>query len=147
MTNPARFAVTQHYDWDADRHFAAILHFDELAEAMEGQASYEGLPAGQAQVGQAFEVKIKLFGWLPMGSWRIEVIERDDDTRRLRSFECGGPVKAWRHTITVEPAENGGCIHEDALEIDAGWLTGVYGAMARRIYTRRHAQRSATRGA
>ena len=135
------FAIEQAYAWDADRHFAAIVRYDELSKAMEGQASYAGLPEGEAQPGQVFEVKIKLMGWLPIGLWRIEVLERDDDRRILRSIESGGAVKLWRHTLTVTPRDEGGCVHRDALEIDAGWLTGLYAGMARRMYERRHADR------
>lgn len=141
----ASFTLERTYDWEADRHFAAIVRFDELAEAMQGQARYEGLPSGEAQPGQVFEVKIKLFGWLPVGSWRIEVLARDDEARRLASFESGGAVKSWRHTITVDALESGGCLHRDHLEIDAGWLTGLYERMARKMYERRHDQRMALR--
>lgn len=146
MGAPATFTIEQAYAWDADRHFAAIVRYDELSEAMEGQASYAGLPEGEAQVGQVFEVRIKLMGWLPIGNWRIEVLERDDGRRILRSFESGGAVKSWRHTITVTPREEGGSVHRDALEIDAGWLTGLYAGMARRMYARRHAHRLRLRG-
>ncbi len=146
MGEPATFIIEQAYAWDADRHFAAIVRYDELSEAMEGQASYDGLPSGEAQPGQVFEVKIKLMGWLPIGSWRIEVLDRDDGRRVLRSFESGGAVKSWRHTITVTPRDEGGCVHRDALEIDAGWLTGFYAGMAKRMYSRRHADRLRLRG-
>lgn len=71
MGKPARFTIEQAYGWDADRHFAAIVQYDELADAMAGQARYDGLPSGEAVSGQVFEVKIKLFGWLTVGSWRI----------------------------------------------------------------------------
>ncbi|MEQ8405348.1 MAG: hypothetical protein RKE49_09640 [Oceanicaulis sp.] len=145
MTDPARFTVERRYAMAADAHFACILNYDELAEAMEGQVSYDGLPSGEARPGQAFEVKLKLFGWLPIGTWRIEVMLRDDKARRLESFECGGAVKAWRHVITVQP-DGQGCVHRDALEIDAGWLTGFYARTARRMYEKRHDLRATLRG-
>ena len=140
-----QFTVEQRYDWNADQHFAAILRFDELADAMDGQVDYVGLPGGEATEAQVVEVKLKLFGWLPIGSWRMEVLERDDNRRCLRSSERGGAVKSWFHTITVTPLEDGGCLHIDHLDIDAGWLTGFYSGMARRMYQKRHAQRLALR--
>lgn len=145
MGKPAHFTIERRYAWDADRHFAAISQYDELQEAMTGQARYDGLPSGQAYTGQVFEVKITLMGWLPIGRWRIEVLECDCAKRVLRSLERGGAVRAWRHTITVEPLADGGCLHRDALEIDAGWLTGLYARTARNMYEKRHELRSQKR--
>ncbi len=141
----ACFTIEERYDWDADRHFRAIICFDELAEAMDGTAHYDGLPEGEAVQGQVVDVKIKLFGWLPVGQWRMEVVERDDASLRLKSFECGGAVKAWHHTISVEALSGGDCLHRDTLEIDAGWLTGFYASIAKRMYRKRHVTRKALR--
>lgn len=141
----ASFVIERKYDWPADRHFQAIIRYDELAEAMEGQARYQGLPAGEAVQGQCFDVNIKMLGWLPIGSWHIEVLERDDTALRLRSLEHGGAVKAWNHTITVVSTGEHSCLHRDALDIDAGWLTGLYTGMARRMYEKRHDQRQVLR--
>lgn len=144
MSRPAEFTVERRYALSADDHWARIVRYDELAEAMEGQVRYAGLPEGEIAEGQAYELKLFLFGWLPIGNWRIEVLERNDSERRVRSFECGGAVKAWRHTLTVEP-DGQGCIHRDALEIDAGWLTGFYAKTARKMYEQRHDLRAKLR--
>ncbi|MGJ3232846.1 MAG: hypothetical protein ACFE0P_13735 [Oceanicaulis sp.] len=144
MSKPAVFIVERRYALSAHDHWARIVQYDELAEAMEGQVRYVGLPEGEIVEGQAYDLKLFLFGWIPTGRWRIEVLERNDAERRVRSFEQGGAVKSWRHTLTVTP-HGEGCIHRDALEIDAGWLTGFYAKTARKMYEQRHDLRATLR--
>tara|TARA_R110002072_G_scaffold193739_1_gene350894 strand:+ start:718 stop:1170 length:453 start_codon:yes stop_codon:yes gene_type:complete len=138
--------IERDYVMDADAHFARIVRYDELSAAMGGQVRYEGLPEGEALAGQSFDLKLFLFGWLPMGRWHIDVIERDDRARRLVSRECGGIAKRHDHVLTVEPLPGAGCRHTDHLIVDAGWLTGFYARTARRMYEKRHDMRSALRG-
>lgn len=142
---PARFTVSRRYSMPAAQHFAAVCDLDELRQAMAGRMTYEGLPGGPVRQGQRIEVRLKMFGWLPVGSWRMEVVERDDAALRLVSHEGGGAVKHWRHELQVT-AEGSGCVHEDRLEIEAGWLTGLYARMARRMYEDRHSARARARG-
>ena len=63
---------------------------DELTEAMSGQVRYEGMPEGEATKGQSVDLKLFLRGWLPMGRWHIDVVDRNDAERRLESREHGG---------------------------------------------------------
>ena len=90
MSAPATFTVERRYGLSADAHWARIVRYDELSEAMEGQVRYVGLPEGEIVEGQAYDLKLFMFGWLPIGRWRIEVLERNDSERRVRSFEQGG---------------------------------------------------------
>ncbi|WP_270375987.1 SRPBCC family protein [Marinicauda sp. Alg238-R41] len=145
MSAPATFTVERHYALSASEHWSRIMRYDELAEAMEGQVRYVGLPEGEIAEGQSYSLKLFLLGWLPIGSWHIEVLERNDAERRVRSFEQGGAVKSWRHTLTVTP-DGTGCIHRDTLEIEAGWLTGFYVRTARKMYEQRHDLRAHLRG-
>jgi len=129
------------YPLSAADVFARIVRYDELTEAMRHLATYEGLPDGEAQVGQVFTVRVKLRGWLPTPPWTIEVIRRDDAAHVLASVEHGGPVKRWAHTIQIEDCPEGGSTMRDTIEIDAGWLTGFYVGQARSMYEARHAAR------
>ena len=138
--------IKRDYAMDADAHFARIVRFDELAEAMSSQVRYVGMPDGEAIEGQSFDLKLYLHGWLPLGDWHIDVIERDDKARRLVSREHGGIAKRHDHVLTVEPLPGAGCRHTDHLIVDAGWLTGFYARSARRIYEKRHDLRTSLRG-
>lgn len=133
--------LTHDYPLSPAALFARIVRYDELTEAMRRIATYEGLPAGEAQVGQCFVVKVRLRGWLPTPPWTIEVVARDDDSRLLQSLERGGPVKRWAHTIRIEDRPGGGSIMHDAIDIEAGLITGFYAAQARAMYLARHAAR------
>lgn len=139
------FVIKRDYAMDADAHFARIVCFDELAEAMSSQIRYVGMPDGEAVEGLSFDLKLFMYGWLPLGDWHIDVIERDDTARRLVSREHGGLAKRHDHTLTVEPIPGAGCRHTDHLTVDAGWLTGFYARSARRIYEKRHDLRASLR--
>ena len=146
MTKPVRFVVERHYAMSADQHFAEIVKFDELAEAMVGQVRYVGLPAGEAETGQSIDLRLYLWGWLPIGAWHISVCERDDQQRILRSSESGGVVKSMTHMLSVSPDGHGGCVHVDAIEVDAGLFTPWFARVARSMYEKRHDVRARLRG-
>ena len=128
------------YPLTAAELFARIVRFDELTEAMREIATYQGMPEGEAQVGQKFTVNVKLRGWLPTPPWTIQVVRRDDAASVLASLENGGPVKRWAHTIEIKETAHGSTMH-DTIDIDAGMLTGFYVAQARSMYEARHAAR------
>jgi hypothetical protein len=146
MTKLARFTVKRDYALNADEHFAQIVRFDELADAMQGQVRYVGLPDGEAFEGQSFDLKLFLWGWIPIGGWHIDVVERSDETRVLRSVEHGGVVKSMRHTLTVTPTPGGGCTHTDSIEVEAGWFTRNFARTAQSMYEKRHDMRAKLRG-
>lgn len=133
--------LSHDYPLSAAELFARIVRYDELTEAMRSLATYDGLPDGEARVGQVFTVRVKLRGWLPTPPWTMEVVRRDDAAHVLASVEHGGPVKRWAHTIQIEDRPEGGSTMRDTIEIDAGLLTGFYVGQARGMYQARHATR------
>ncbi|MYR06106.1 hypothetical protein GTV32_07190 [Gordonia sp. SID5947] len=68
-------------------------------------------------------------GWLlafhiiPAYRHTIEVVEVDHDDRTIRTREHGGVLRAWNHTLHVEPNDGAGSRYRDTIEIDAGHLT------------------------
>ncbi len=78
-----------------------------------------------------------LGGMVPFSRHRIRVAEIDDRERRLSSDEAGGPIRSWRHDITVEPLEGGRCRYTDVIHIDAGALTPLVAAFAWVFYRER----------
>lgn len=78
-----------------------------------------------------------LGGLLPFSRHRIRVVELDDRTRRLRSDESGGPIRSWRHDISVDPLDGGRSRYTDVVHIDAGALTPLVAAVASAFYRER----------
>lgn len=66
-----------------------------------------------------------LFYLIPLWRHTIRVVEVDQATRTLRSHEQGGILRAWNHTLHVEPADGQRCRCSDTVDIDAGPWTGL----------------------
>lgn len=79
-------------------------------------------------------------GWLfafhviPAYRHTIEVVEVDQATGTIRTREHGGLLKAWNHTLHVEPLDDRSCRYSDTVDIDAGLATSFVAAMATGIY-------------
>lgn len=121
--------------------WADVIDFDALAESMEGALTYEGLPSGEPELHRAYTVRLKRWGWLPMGSWTITLVERDNANLTMRSDEYGGPVRLYKHRITVEALTDSSCLYTDHCDVDAGWLTPLIAPQFKSMYERRHDMR------
>jgi len=130
------------YDAPADRVWADLISYDALAKSMKGSLTYIGLPDGEAQVGDDFEVELKIWGWLPVGRWRMRVVERDDASRVMRSEEGGGVVRRYHHRLMVKPTGPATSCYEDLIELEAGLFTGFYRRNVERMYHARHRARA-----
>ncbi|MEM7768035.1 MAG: SRPBCC family protein [Pseudomonadota bacterium] len=137
----AKFSIAREYPFPASVVWADLIDFDALAESMEGAITYEGLPSGTPEAGASHTVRLKRWGWFPMGRWTMKVVERDDANRVMRSEEHGGPVRLYRHRLTVEPLTVTSCRYTDHCDVDAGWLTPLIAPQFRRMYERRHEMR------
>ena len=134
----SRLVRTEHiYEVDADQLWSTCVSYDCLAESMASLLSYEGLPDGELEAGQSVEVSLTHFGFVPPVSWWIEVIERNDAQRLLRTSERGGSIKSYLHTLTVEDIGHGVSRLVDHVEFDAGWLSGPMSMWIRHIYSSR----------
>jgi hypothetical protein len=79
-----------------------------------------------------------LFHVIPMSRHTI-YLAQVDDARTMRSREHGGLLKAWNHTLHVEPSADQRCCYSDTVEIDAGRLTGIVATAA--VWIFRYRQR------
>lgn len=87
-----------------------------------------------------YEVRMRLWGWLPAGRHTIRITRRlDGEVRSLRDNGGGDLAKVWNHHIQVEPAPGGKTRYTDSLEVRAGTLTPLVWLFARLFY--RHRQR------
>ena len=88
-----------------------------------------------------YRVRKYLWGWLPLG-WQvidIEFLPDQGQTRRLRDNGRGWLIPTWDHMIEVAPAD-GGTRYVDRVKIEAGLLTLLVVAFARRFYMHRQAR-------
>jgi ligand-binding SRPBCC domain-containing protein len=97
--------------------------------------SIRGLPETVVP-GQRMEVRLALLGIVPL--WRHTITVVTGDTLDARTEEHGGPLRAWRHHLRVEPLSPTSCRYTDEVDIDAGRLTPVARAMAALFYRYRH---------
>ena len=86
-----------------------------------------GLPDTVAP-GQRMVVRLVLLGVVPLWDHTITVTAGGD--LEARTEEHGGPLRAWRHHLHVEPLGPAGCRYTDEVEIDAGRLTPLAEAVA-----------------
>lgn len=67
--------------------------------------------------------RLFLFGFLPGWIHELEITRVDDQNREFQTKEHGGLVRAWNHSIKVEPESQNRCRYTDKVEIKAGLLT------------------------
>ncbi len=133
-----QYTISEIYPVSIQRLWADILDPGALADSMKGAISYIGLPADPVTEGQIINVKLKRWGWLPMGSWRMEVVRRDDENFILESREGGGFVREYKHRLELKSIDGSSVRYTDYLDIDAGWLTPLVAPTFRKLYIQRH---------
>jgi hypothetical protein len=81
-----------------------------------------------------YELKLYLFGFLPLGRHTIRVVRLDPLRRELLTEESGTLVKTWNHRIILRTDAQGRTLYSDALSLDAGRLTPVVWVFAQTFY-------------
>lgn len=74
------------------------------------------------------------FHLIPAYRHTIEVIEVDEPNRTICTHERGGMLRAWNHTLRVEPTDDDHCRYSDTVDIDAGPATAFVAAAAVGIF-------------
>ncbi|OMC47700.1 hypothetical protein [Mycobacterium sp. IS-1264] len=125
---------------DADRVWSAMLSPVTFLYVCKGLLGFPAL-AGRSEVLRAGE---RGTGWLfafhviPAYRHTIEIVEVDQASRTVRTHENGGLLKAWNHTLHVEPIDEHSSRYSDTVDIDAGVATAFVAALAKGIYRYRH---------
>ena len=86
--------------------------------------------------GESLSVRLSVAGVVPLWTHRLTVIESTDGG--LLTEERGGPVRSWRHRLTVEPVDARRSFYRDEVVIDAGPLSTLVAAVAGGFYRWRH---------
>lgn len=89
----------------------------------------EPLRLGESGTGWLFAFHV-----LPAYRHRLEIVEVDEEGGTIRTHEYGGLLRAWNHTLQVEPLGENLCRYTDTIDIDAGSLTAVVVAVANGIF-------------
>ncbi|OBK51839.1 hypothetical protein [Mycobacterium kubicae] len=120
----------------ADRVWSAMLSPATFLYVCKGLFGFPAL-AGRTE---ALRLGERGTGWLfafhaiPAYRHTIEVVEVDEASGTIRTREHGGVLKAWNHTLHVEPLGHESCRYSDTVDIDAGSMTGAVVALANGIY-------------
>ena len=125
----------------ADRVWRAMCHPASSSYVIRGLIGVPALagrtvPFREGECGTGW---LLLFHLIPLPRHTIYLASLDQNARTLRSREHGGVLRAWKHTLHVEPTGDQLCRYSDTVEIDARPLTGIIAALA--IWIFRYRQR------
>ena len=138
MRTVTTVAVSETYDVPAAALWSHVVRYDALEAMMSGPLVRVRCPEGEEQVGHDVALVFRLFGVVPIGRWCFKVVVRDNKRRRLMSEEQGSGVRSWTHEIVIDDVGADHSRLTDTITIDAGSMTQLVAAFARRDYTRRH---------
>lgn len=86
--------------------------------------------------GEGTEVRLRLAGLVPL--WRHELRVVHADAGGMLTEERGGPVRRWRHRLSVEPVDRDRAFYRDEVVVDLGRLTAPAAPVVRALYRWRH---------
>jgi len=90
-----------------------------------------------------YQVEMRLFGLLPLGRQWI-VISHPEAAEagvfHIRDNGAGGLAKRWDHLISIRPAQEGGTLYTDRVEVEAGLLTPFVALFASLFYAHRQSR-------
>lgn len=123
---------------------------DQVWQAMQYPVTFlyvcRGLFGLPALAGRSTPLRVgeRGSGWLfafhviPAYRHTLEIVRSDEQTRTIVTHEHGGVLRAWNHTLHVEPTGQDTCRYSDTVDIDAGALTPAVVLLANGIYRYRH---------
>ncbi len=121
---------------DADRVWSAMLSPATFLYVCKGLLGFPAL-AGRTESmrrGDGGSGWLFAFHLIPAYRHTIEVVDVDEASGTIRTREHGGLLKAWNHTLRVEPLDQASCRYSDTVDIDAGIATAVVATVATGIY-------------
>ena len=131
-----RLPVRAEVAWDAVKRTDTLRY---VTRGLLGFRTEGGTPERLAE-GDTHRLRLLFFGVLPAWRHEIHVMRVDEQAREIRTEERGGPVRDWRHRITVDD-EGWGCTrYTDELDISAGALTPLVRLYAQLFYRYRQAR-------
>jgi hypothetical protein len=78
---------------------------------------------------------------IPPGSpHTFRIVRVDEDAMEIDTNESGGFIRAWSHSMKVEPIDDARCRYSDRIELDAGPLTPLVWLFASLFYRYRQSR-------
>jgi ligand-binding SRPBCC domain-containing protein len=128
--------VTTRLPAPADLVWDTVKQTDTLRYITRGLLGFRvegGTPERLAEA-QTYRMRLLFFGLLPAWKHEIHVTRLDEAGHEIRTEERGGPVRAWRHRITVDEEGWGSTRYLDEIDIRAGVLTPLVWFYAQLFY-------------
>jgi hypothetical protein len=128
--------VTTRLPVQADTAWDTVKRPDTLRYITRGLLGFRiaGDVPEQFTEGETYGMRLLFFGVLPAWRHRIEIVRVDEAAHEIRTEERGGPVRRWRHRITVDAEGWGATRYLDEIEIEAGVLTPFVWLYAQLFY-------------
>lgn len=89
------------------------------------------------QAGESYEFDFRLFGVIPFGIHKINVINFDIAQNELYTQEYNKHVPVWNHRIHLKKVDKNRTRYTDEVEIYAGWKTPFVCLWAKMFYAHR----------
>lgn len=87
--------------------------------------------------GASYHLRLRVFGFLPMGVHTIRVLRLDPEEFEIYTMESNRHVPLWNHRISLKARPQGDTEYCDELELDGGHMTGLVRLWARLFYAHR----------
>lgn len=104
-------------------------------------APIDETPLDAFKPGRRYQVKLRLFGFIPFGrQWIVTSLhepEADEWPKRLRDNGHSVLISKWDHWIDIAPIGDGATRYSDDVEVSAGILTPLIWAFAQVFYWHR----------
>ncbi len=119
--------------------FCLLQQFKMLNRIAYPYVTFNSVDNGEDLIwkeGKTFEFRTKLFGVIPFGIHKINVIEFSE-TKRIYTNEQNTYVPVWNHEIVLKELGEQKTEYTDIVEIYAGWKTCLVYMWANLFYAHR----------
>ncbi len=83
---------------------------------------------------QVYQVLVHREGAQEPSEYTFMFTKVDKEKGEMCTFECGGFIESWKHTMKVESLTDSTCRYTDIVDIHAGWRTPFVWWWAKYIY-------------
>ena len=107
--------------WKELQKISSLMHVTSPLLKFKALDAYQ-LP-DKWEIGKEHQLKLLLFGIIPLGRHFIKIIEIDPEEKLIVSAEHGFLTKTWNHFIKIDSKDDSNIIYTDEIEIKAGVFT------------------------
>ena len=138
MKNSRKVVKTSVFPASKEEVFCKLQKLSLLQYIAKPYATFT--PVGEQisvwKAGASSAYKLRLFGIIPFGTHKINVVSFDMD-EGIYTHEGNEYVPVWNHRIVLKEKGDKQCLYSDIVEIDAGWKTLFVYLWAKSFYVHR----------